>query len=139
MSNWPYLDKHRLKDRNSPYYSTPEDGFNGAFGLHMPGEARLVCVIASDGLGWQHVSVSFGQSSSRVPSWDVMCWVRDLFFEPEDWVIQFHPPLTEYVNNHAGCLHLWKCIDGRVQPTPPSELVGVKGKTPEDVRRELAV
>lgn len=56
-----------------------------------------------------------------------MCKIKDLFWEAQDCVCQFHPPKTEYVNNHAGCLHLWKCIDGREFPTPDSIMVGFKG------------
>lgn len=40
-------------------------------------------------------------------------------------VIQFHPPKSEYINNHEFCLHLWK-HKTQAFPLPPSELVGVK-------------
>jgi len=54
-----------------------------------------------------------------------MCAVRDLFFEPDDWVVQFHPPAKEYVNNHPGCLHLWRPLDKPI-PTPDSIMIGFK-------------
>lgn len=125
MSDWNFLNKHRY---TIPGYPATDNawGFNGAFKFSIPGEARLVCVIASDGMGWQHVSVSFGQRSPRTPSWELMCAVKDLFWEPEDAVIQIHPPKSEYVNFHPGCLHLWRCVDGREQPLPPSITVGPK-------------
>lgn len=124
MSNWNFLNKHRV--RRGAFASTSEDGFNGAFGFPLPGEARMVCVIASNGMGWDHVSVSFGQASKKTPSWEVMCAVKDLFWEPEDVVIQFHPKKSEYISNHPGCLHMWRCTDGREQPMPPAIMVGIK-------------
>jgi hypothetical protein len=123
MSDWKYLNEHRI--RTGPFASDPSFGFNGAFVLSKPGEARSICVIASNGMGWRHVSVSFGSKSTKTPSWETMCWVKDLFFEPEDCVMQFHPPRSEYVNFHKGCLHLFKPI-GVEMPTPPSILVGPK-------------
>lgn len=122
MPNWELINKGRL--RHGPMGSDDSYGFNGCFRLSMPGEARAIYLIASDGEGWQHVSVSFGKRNHKTPSWEVMCWVKDLFWEPEDCVVQFHPPQSEYVNVHPGCLHLWRCIDGRDQPTPPSIMVG---------------
>ena len=118
------INKARL--RNGVMGSDDSYGFNGAFMFQVPGEARAVFCIASDELGWQHVSVSFGKGSSKTPSWDVMCYIKDLFWEPEDVVVQFHPAKSDYVNVHAGCLHMWRCIDGRQQPTPPSIMVGPK-------------
>lgn len=122
MSNWDFLNAHRVV--SGPYASTREDGFNGAFTFPIPWDPRRVMCIASDGMGWQHVSVSFGAGSKKCPSWDVMCWVKDVFWEDTDAVIQIHPPKKDYVNYHPGCLHLWKCTDGREQPMPLPIMVG---------------
>src|SRR5512137_1515806 len=119
-TDWTTINKYRV--RHGQFASEDSDGFNGAFGFRIPGEARLVCVIASDGAGWQHVSVSFGASSRKTPSWQVMEWVKQAFWGPDEWVVQFHPPKSEYVNNHPGCLHLWRPTD-QPFPTPPSILV----------------
>lgn len=135
MSDWTFLNKHRLK--SGQYGSDPSFGFNGAFRFNVPGEVRPVCVIASDGYGWQHVSVSFGQNCKRCPSWEVMCAVKDLFWEPDQCVVQFHPPSDQHVNNHEGCLHLWRCTDGREQPMPPSLLVGIPGVKGEQATKRL--
>jgi hypothetical protein len=51
---------------------------------------------------------------------------KGLFWSEEHTVVQFHPPKDQYINNHPGCLHLWRCTDGREQPYPPTELVGIK-------------
>lgn len=82
-------------------------------------------VIASDGVdpeahGWEHVSVS---CLRRPPNWQEMCFVKDLFWDPEDCVIQFHPPPhSVYVNVHQNVLHLWRHKE-HVFPMPPVELV----------------
>lgn len=101
------------------------DGFNGLFRFTIDGS--LVRVIASDGSGWQHVSVSMEYQPNTPPSWRMMCKVKDIFWEPEDVVCQFHPRKSEYVNYHPGCLHLWRCTD-REFPTPPMHFVGPKTK-----------
>ena len=91
----------------------------------VPGpHARDLRVIFSDGEGWEHVSVS---TPTRTPNWAEMCFVKSLFWDDDDTVIQFHPPKSEYVNNHAFCLHLWRPNNGAVIPLPPSILVGFKG------------
>lgn len=124
MPNWELINKARL--RRGPMGSDDSYGMNGAFGFNMPGEPRMICVVASDQMGWKHVSVSFGQVSNKTPSWEIMCWVKDIFWDEEDAVIQIHPKKSDYVNYHKGCLHLWQCIDGREQPLPPSIFVGPK-------------
>lgn len=124
MPNWTIINKGRL--RHGPMGSDDSYGFNGAFMFNVPGEARPVCVVASDGFGWKHISVSFGQVSNKTPSWEIMCWIKDLFWDETDCVVQFHPPKSEYVNIHKGCLHLWQCTDGSKQPMPPSIMVGPK-------------
>lgn len=86
---------------------------------------RSCKVIASDEGGWRHVSVSILDSSSP-PSWEMMSEAKDLFWSPDEWVIQFHPARSEYVNIHPGCLHLWQPWDGEkpIQfPTPPRYFV----------------
>lgn len=80
-------------------------------------------MIASDGAGWDHVSVSL---PNRCPTWAEMCLVKDLFFSPEETVIQYHPASADYVNHHPFCLHLWK-PQGIDLPKPPTYLVGPKG------------
>jgi hypothetical protein len=122
MSDWNYLNKCRVTTAGAAYSSTAADGFNGFFSLRLNGLG--LTVIASNGEGWLHVSVSI-QGSRQPPSWSIMCQVKDLFFEPEDWVVQFHPAKSEYVNFHEGVLHLWKSLD-KEMPTPPWFLVGPK-------------
>lgn len=87
----------------------------------LPGPFRELTVQFSDGLGWEHVSVS---TTGRTPNWDEMCFVKAMFWDDEDCVMQLHPPRSVYVNVHRHCLHLWRPNDGSVIPQPPTHLVG---------------
>ena len=127
MSAWPLLNRARV--RTGRWASTEADGFNGMFELTLTG--MLVRVIASDGEGWQHVSVSL-LGKFRTPCWGIMCQVKELFFESEDWVCQFHPAEPEYVNVHPGCLHLWRPLEATM-PHPPSWMVGPKELSAKDL------
>lgn len=119
MSDWITINKGRC--REGRFGTTDADGFNGFFRLFVCHE--WFKIIASDGEGWKHVSVSRLEHSNKVPSWEVMCAIKDLFFEPEDWVVQFHPARSQYVNTHPGCLHLWKPTEA-IMPTPKRNMVG---------------
>lgn len=72
---------------------------------------------------WEHVSVSI--SKTRCPSWEMMCYIKSVFWDPEDLVVQYHPPQSQHVNNHKACLHLWRPLD-QTLPLPPSILVGAR-------------
>ena len=60
--------------------------------------------------GWEHVSVA-PYKKRITPSWDDMCKVKDIFFEDEECVMQFHPPKSQYVNIMENCLHLWRATE----------------------------
>lgn len=90
---------------------------------------RGLSIVASDGgdwpfdgPAWEHVSVS---TPTRTPTWAEMSWVKRQFWGDDATVIEFHPPRSEYVNNHEHCLHLWRPI-GVAIPLPPSLAVGFK-------------
>jgi len=100
-------------------------GNNGAFILKLNKRHlahQCMRAIASDEGGWEHVSVSFQR---RTPTWEEMCIVKDLFWDGDDCVVQYHPPESAYVNNHPYCLHLWK-PRGVPMPMPPEWMVGFK-------------
>lgn len=105
---------------NGEFASTEEYGNNGAFTI--PFESYELLVIASDGNGWEHVSISL---RNRCPNWREMCFIKDLFWDGEDCVIQYHPPKSGYINNHNYTLHLWR-PDYIDIPQPPEILVGYK-------------
>lgn len=105
-------------------------GGYGKFNVHGPCGERLTIVASGaddddhESQGWEHVSVS---TKRRPPNWQEMCFVKDLFWEPDECVVQYHPPEADYVNNHPHCLHLWrhKALEF---PRPPSFMVGVKSE-----------
>lgn len=109
--------------------STPADGNNGFFLLESPAPGWRLALIASDGEGWEHVSVHCFRGTnrrtlqSRLPTWREMSYVKDLCWDPEDVVMQLHPKQSEYINQHPHVLHLWRPI-GVTIPTPPAILVG---------------
>lgn len=115
------------------FRTTDEDGMNGCFAIPLDKEKRNIALcIVSDGrmareegidIPWEHVSVHIGEKRNgkredRVPDWNEMCTIKDLFFEAEECVVQFHPKRSEYVNTHPCVLHLWR-LKGAEFPTPP--------------------
>jgi hypothetical protein len=72
-----------------------------------------------------HVSVSL--SVKRCPDWEEMCMIKDMFWDDEDCVVQYHPPKSEYVSMHPFCLHLWRPIGIEI-PRPPSIFVGIQNQ-----------
>lgn len=102
--------------------STARYGNNGAFIIPGPERAKLL-VIASDELGWQHVSVSVLKKPHRCPTWAEMSFVKELFWRDEEAVVQYHPPKAHHVSFHDWTLHLWR-PDGLELPLPPHTMVG---------------
>jgi hypothetical protein len=95
-----------------------EDGF--AAYIIRPYNIGQFGIIASWGMGWEHVSASM---TNRCPTWEEMCLIKDIFWSDDECVIQYHPPKNEYVKLHPYCLHLWKKIGSDFE-TPPKKLVG---------------
>jgi hypothetical protein len=91
----------------------------GAWKVTTP-PGRSLLVIASWGLGWDHVSVS---GKTKVPSWHDMEFVKRLFFRDYETAVQFHVPPSEHINCHPYCLHMWRPNDGRIIPRPPDFMV----------------
>ena len=113
---------NQCRVRTGPMGTSEAQGNNGAFFVNFQPAHRVLRVIASDGQGWEHVSVSL---TDRCPTWEEMCFVKKLFWDDTDCVVQYHPPASEYVNCHPYCLHLWRQI-GVEFVLPPSYMVGPK-------------
>lgn len=114
------LELYRI--RGGRLASTADYGNNGAFLIRCQESQRKLLVIVSDKGDWEHASVSVANKPNRIPSWNEMVYVKNFFWEPAECVIQYHPPESEYVNNHPGVLHLWKPMDQEI-PMPPLEFV----------------
>lgn len=115
MKDLTYLEQYRLREYEREAYGANGDAHNGVFKVFIGGRAFFV--IASDGGGWDHVSVHL-KNQKRLPTWDEMCAIKDMFFEAEECVVQYHPPHSEYVNDHPYVLHLWRPADGDIKRPP---------------------
>ena len=124
---------NKCRVRKGPMGSDDSNGNNGAFMVPHPNRASSLdfSVICSDGMGWEHVSISL---RSRTPTWAECCFIKGLFWDDEDLVVQLHPPRSQWINNHNHCLHLWRSVT-HTFPVPPGWMVGVQGLTPEDLAR----
>lgn len=117
-------ERWRVKHGVDHRFITDETyGNNGLFMIPVTKKKKYQ-VVASDGLDWEHVSVVIIDGKrSRTPTWEEMCRVKDWFWDPEDCVMQLHPPKSDYVNNHPNCLHLWRPSEVDI-PRPPKHMVG---------------
>jgi hypothetical protein len=120
----------KFRVRQGKYATDERYGNNGAFICKVRRSQKLN-VIASEEMGWEHISVS---RVDRCPTWEEMCLVKDLFWDDTDCVIQYHPPKSDYVNNHPYCLHLWRPI-GIELPKPDSIFVGYAGMNAADAKK----
>jgi len=116
--------------RSGALATTEAFGNNGAFVLPVLKRA-IVHVIASDGEGWEHVSVSLdpqtmgAKNAQRCPTWEEMDALKRLFWDDSDCVAQLHVPRKDWVNCHPYTLHLWRQISHE-WAQPDSIMVGVK-------------
>jgi hypothetical protein len=144
MRKTPNLDVERFRVRHGQFASSRPDGNNGQFfvplSLIILADRVWALCMVSDGEGWEHVSVSVYRLGligerlplNRCPTWEEMCRVKDLFWESEECVIQFHPRASEYRNLHPYVLHLWRPTDARI-PEPNADFVAPKpGETVDD-------
>ena len=90
--------------------------------LTIEKDKRAYVIIASWGARWDHVSMSL---RDRCPTWEEMCWAKDLFWNENETVVQYHPAKEHYINNHPFCLHLWK-PQKQTLILPPDILIGLK-------------
>ena len=108
--------KKNLKSRSVGNYEEGEDGCRGIIVYR----AHAFRFQFSFGMEWEHVSVSLQR---RTPTWEEMCFFKDIFWLDTEACLQFHPKKAEHVNCHRYCLHIWRPCDGEF-PSPPSEMVG---------------
>lgn len=116
MRNLDYLDEFRVFIAG---LSVAVDSHNGIFRIMLKSSRLMFNVIASDGDGWDHVSVS---TNYRCPRWNEMKEIKDMFFDEEETVVQFHPKKSEYINNDPYCLHMWR-LQNYDFPKPPEYMV----------------
>lgn len=83
---------------------------NGA-AMNLPDCGNCTVIWTRDEGSMEHVSVS-PTRKYKIPSWNDMCKLKDIFFDDEEEVYQIHPPKSEYVNLDTNCLHLWRPANG---------------------------
>lgn len=118
------IERHRIaipaslacRNTNTGAFLVP---FNGSF----------LQVIASDGGRWEHVSVVV-RGENRTPTWEELSHIKSLWWDDAECVVQYHPPNSEYINNHPYCLHLWRPTEAEI-PLPPTYMVGLKELNPQ--------
>lgn len=113
----PEIFKHRIPN---PVGKSDHD--HGVFKFEFrtsQGKLASVKVIAATGIGWDHVSVSKRKSC---PTWEEMNYIKDLFFEEDEVVMQLHVAKTSHINLHEYCLHLWRPQEENI-PLPPEIMV----------------
>jgi len=123
MKMSPSIERFRIISGD---WASPTGSDYGAFLIPGPcrRELRVIASLgdANEDIPWEHVSVSL---PNRCPNWDEMDFIKNLFWDGEEAVMQLHPPRSAWINNHPYCLHLWRPMDGKI-PLPPSIAVGVK-------------
>lgn len=98
-----------------PGWECTQEGVDGAMYDSKSSGLRVISSVAleSDGYFWLHVSVS---RRSRLPTWEDLRFVKDIFIGPGAKAIQVLPSENEYVNINPFVLHLWACLDGDPLP-----------------------
>ena len=90
--------------------------------VHSYAASDKCLVKFTSALGWEHLSVSH---KNKIPSWNTMQEMKEMFWDDEEVCFQLHPAKSEYINNNEYTLHIWKPIDREFE-TPPSILVGFR-------------
>ena len=111
------IDRCRIRSGQIiEHYGHIGDETCGAFLVASPIDRAPMMIIASSGMGWDHVSVS---RRNRCPNWTEMDHVKRLFFRADETTMQLHVPVEEHISRHDYCLHLWRPTDVAI-PVPPS-------------------
>lgn len=77
--------------------------------IELPTGVRASVVVGRNEDGMEHVSIEL--FARRLPTWNEMCFIKNIFWNEEEMVVQIHPKASEYVNITES-LHLWRPIDG---------------------------
>ena len=122
MRNLKELDRFRDKH---PYW--PQTETSGTFKVMV--NQRSFLVLASvdntdEGGMWEHISV-MPKNQKRCPTWDEMCAIKNMFFQPEEECVEFHPKESEYVNCSKYCLHIWRPVAGKLN-SPYEKFVTIR-------------
>lgn len=121
MINLNELDKYRRKDGHViARFGGIGDHTCGMFEIPSKTDNQTLRVIATNDEGWDHVSVS---RKNRCPNWLEMEQIKRMFFEDGETAFQLHVPVSDHINIHPYCLHIWRPHKLKI-PMPPDWMVG---------------
>ncbi len=120
MKNLNEFNEYRIRNK----FGFLGDDQVGQFFIPLRGVTFQV--VASVGQGWDHVSVSIlyekdGKTLMRIPNYEEMDIVKNMFFEGSESVIEIHPKKEDYVNQNEFVLHLWRPLNQDLQLPPEVE------------------
>ena len=85
----------------------------------LPNGRKCSICIDSNTQPYEHASFSimknYPKEKQLTPSWEDMCYLKDLIWNKDEQAIQIHPKESEYLHGVAGLnnvLHLWAAKDG---------------------------
>ena len=84
------------------------EGLKGGL-ITLPNGGKASVVVGRNEDGYEHVSIQL--FVDRLPKWNEMCYVKNLFWDEDEEVVQIHPRKSEYIN-FTKALHLWRPVDG---------------------------
>lgn len=113
----PEVDRYRDVAGGNRLWGWAGDETCGAF--RVPIGSHEFTVVASSGMGWDHVSVSL---KNRCPSWGEMESIKRLFFRPDEIAMQLHVATSDHISFHPNCLHIWRPQNAEI-PLPPKVMV----------------
>jgi hypothetical protein len=130
--SWKIPEQFRFIERE---FGLPGDPY-GAFKCASPSRRGYeLAIIASPGgdigggriVTWEHVSVHVSANHTGAwvaycPTWAEMDYVKGLFWDDTDVVMQLHVNDDKKVDIHKHTLHLWRPTDREI-PLPDKDLV----------------
>lgn len=90
------------------------NGVKMMFGSIYDRKETICFTMGRDENGWEHVAISIG-SGRKIPSWEIMCKAKSVFWRDDEDVVQLHPMESAYFHGFPGqmeVLHLWRPVDG---------------------------
>lgn len=134
---------NKLRVKTGPMKSPDSFGFTGAFVIPSCFKGEVLGVVSSDGSDWlelklplpifEHVSVSV-RRFERLPTWEEMDLVKNIFWDKDEVVVQFHVNNRNKVDNKP-VLHLWKMKNSEYV-LPPSICLGF---TDEQLQKKIII
>lgn len=88
--------------------------------FQIPLNGKHLQVIASNYLGWEHISVSH---KDQCPTYEEMVNMKEFFFYEGEIAFQIHPLKKNYVNINPYVLHIWRPSQTNVPVPDESSII----------------